>query len=40
MFENIIFAFLVVVAIAAGIWVWWLENHSSEPEQTSNEQEG
>ncbi len=40
MFENIIFAFLVVIAIAAGIWVWWLENHEAEPEQSSTEQEG
>ena len=29
MFENIIFAFLVIIAIASGIWVWWLENHET-----------
>ncbi len=40
MLENIIFAFLVVIAVAAGIWVWWLEGHGTESEQTSTEQEG
>ena len=28
MIENIIFAVLTVIAIIAGIWAWWLENHS------------
>ena len=40
MLENIIFAILVVIAVAAGIWVWWLESHGTEPEQTSTEQKG
>lgn len=40
MLENIVFAILVIIAIAAGIWVWWLEKHGSEPDQTSTKQEG
>lgn len=40
MLENIVFAILVIIAIAAGIWVWWLEKHGPEPDQTSTKQEG
>lgn len=40
MLENIVFAFLVVIALAAGIWVWWLERHGAEPEHDSAKQEG
>lgn len=39
MFENFVFAFMVIIAIAAGIWVWWLERPVTEQEQTSTEQE-
>lgn len=40
MLENLIFAIMVVIAIAAGIWVLWLENHGSKPEQKSVDEEG
>jgi len=40
MFENFVFALMVIIAVAAGIWVWWLEKHGTEPEQNSTEQEG
>lgn len=40
MLENLIFAVMVIIAVTAGIWVWWLENHGAEPEQTSVEKEG
>ena len=29
MFSNILVAILSVIAIAAGIWGWWLENGGS-----------
>lgn len=35
MFENIIFAVMVIIAAAAGIWVWWLEKHGTKTEQNS-----
>ena len=25
MVENIVFALLVIIAIGAGVWVWWME---------------
>ena len=34
MFENIAF---VVMATAAGIWVWWLENHGQDSDNRTNE---
>lgn len=37
MLENLIFVIMVVIAVAAGIWVWWLENHGSKPEHKSAE---
>ncbi len=40
MFENLIFAALVIIALAAGVWVWWMESHDSKQEQTSAEKEG
>lgn len=40
MLENFIFGLMVIIAVAAGIWVWWLENHGTEPEQPNADQEG
>lgn len=40
MLENLIFGLMVIIAAAAGIWVWWLENHGSKPEQKSADEEG
>lgn len=41
MVENIVFALLVVIAIGAGIWVWWRECHGEIPQPPAmNEQEG
>lgn len=40
MLENIVFGILVIIAVSAGIWVWWLENHGTEPTDKSQNQEG
>lgn len=40
MLENIVFAILVIIAVSAGIWVWWLENHGTEPTDKTHNQEG
>lgn len=32
MFENIAFVVMAVIAVGAGVWVWWLENHDSHTE--------
>lgn len=40
MLENFIFGLMVIIAVGAGIWVWWLETHGTEPEQTNTDQEG
>ena len=36
MFENIAFVIMAVIAAGAGIWVWWLENHSQESDKGTN----
>lgn len=36
MFENIAFIVMAVIAASAGIWVWWLENHSQDTGKKSN----
>lgn len=28
MVENIVVAVLCVIAVAAGVWCWWYENHA------------
>lgn len=28
MLENIVVAVLCVIAVSAGIWCWWYENHA------------
>lgn len=41
MVENIVFALLVVIAIAAGAWVWWREIHGEIPQPPAiKEEEG
>lgn len=40
MLENFVFALMVIIAAASGIWVWWLENHEPKSKQTSTDQEG
>lgn len=30
MFEDITFIFLTVIAVAAGVWVLWLENRGTK----------
>lgn len=37
MFENIAFVVMAVIAVGAGIWVWWLENHGQESDTKNNE---
>ena len=37
MFENIAFAVMAIIAAAAGIWVWWLENHCQDSDNRTNE---
>ena len=39
MFENIAFVIMAVIAAAAGIWVWWLENHDSGNQEVTKEAE-
>ena len=38
MFENIAFAVMAIIAAAAGIWVWWLENHGQDSDNRTNQQ--
>lgn len=40
MLENFIFAIMVIIAVGAGIWVWWLEKHGTQPEHQSTDEEG
>lgn len=37
MFENIAFVVMAIIAAAAGIWVWWLENHGRDSDNRTNE---
>lgn len=37
MMENIFVGLLIVIAIGAGIWVWWFENMGGKSEETNNQ---
>ena len=37
MFTNILVAIMCVIAIAAGIWVWWLENGGSSEDSKKDD---
>ncbi len=41
MVENIVFVLLMIMAVAAGVWVWWRESHGEIPKPpTKNKNEG
>ncbi len=39
MLENIVFTLLMIIAVAAGIWVWWRESHGELPQPPLQSQE-
>lgn len=40
MFENIFAGILIVMAIAGGIWAWWLESASAKQSDKDMKEKG
>ena len=39
MVENIVFVLLVIIAVGAGVWVWWMEVGGKRIEPKVKEEE-